>query len=337
MHATCERMQTSSRYVRLHVSVFVMWTCTCPRTGDVLLHGSTLLWVATNAWGQDRDTMKGCHMCANTATDRFHRIILWAQVCKCVTCLCFSGCAPVLAKRINEMKPDGRKEQNSLVRKKKQKTWSRRKKNQRKKPDECQAKSQESAPFHTIAISIPQRRERRESGRGEKLHSNGHETIDFIEKICWKSKHNFSGSWQVWGHHCFRGCGWIHPVVFIFVWQLSHQLAINISTPCAQQLDVTTCVPGHSDNKAVKRTHVLFVFHIQLNPAVCYSTAECDQWHQPSGVTSALYVPWLICRSSGDSHVTSFSVPSDCDWWNRLTKVRIMIFDLHCECAREGD
>lgn len=31
----------------------------------------------------------------------------------------------------------------------------------------------------------------------EKLHSNGHETIDFIEKDCWKSKHNFSRSWQV--------------------------------------------------------------------------------------------------------------------------------------------
>lgn len=28
----------------------------------------------------------------------------------------------------------------------------------------------------------------------EKLHSNGHETIDFIEKDCWKSKHNFSRS-----------------------------------------------------------------------------------------------------------------------------------------------
>lgn len=26
----------------------------------------------------------------------------------------------------------------------------------------------------------------------EKLHSNGHETIDFIERGCWKSKYNFS-------------------------------------------------------------------------------------------------------------------------------------------------
>lgn len=34
----------------------------------------------------------------------------------------------------------------------------------------------------------PLKKERAE-GR-EKLHSNGHETIDFIKKVCWKRKHN---------------------------------------------------------------------------------------------------------------------------------------------------
>lgn len=34
----------------------------------------------------------------------------------------------------------------------------------------------------------PSKKERSE--RREKLHSNGHETIDFIEKVLWKRKHN---------------------------------------------------------------------------------------------------------------------------------------------------
>lgn len=81
------------------------------------------------------------------------------------------------------------KEQNSFLRKKGKGVTE-------KKNYECQPKSQESAPFHTIVISILQKKKKKKQQR-EKLHSNGHETIDFIEKDCWKSKHNFSRSWQV--------------------------------------------------------------------------------------------------------------------------------------------
>lgn len=38
-----------------------------------------------------------------------------------------------------------------------------------------------------------------ERSREGKLHSNGHETIDFIRKVCYKSKkHDVSGLWQGW-------------------------------------------------------------------------------------------------------------------------------------------
>lgn len=63
------------------------------------------------------------------------------------------------------MKPDGRREQNSFLRKKKKcrNAVGRKKERKKRKCYECQAKSQESAPFHTIVISIPQRmKEQRE-------------------------------------------------------------------------------------------------------------------------------------------------------------------------------
>ncbi len=229
MHATCVQMWTSSRQIcfcafvrvcNLHMQI--------PTQGCVLLHGSALLYIAIYAWGQDRDRLKDCHMCGNAATDHFYHIILWAQVCKCVTCLCFSGYAPVLAKRMMKWSQMG-KEQNSFLRKKKKKKKDLKKKEEKKKRCECQAKSQESAPFHTIAISIPLRRKSRE-----------------------KRKVTLQWPWNYWFHresllekqaqllwvltslgpdHCFWGSGWIHPVVFIFVWQFLHQLARNIPTP----------------------------------------------------------------------------------------------------------
>lgn len=82
------------------------------------------------------------------------------------------------------MKPDG-KRTKQLPEKKRQRSDG-------KKNYECQPKSQESAPFHTIVSSILQKKKKKQ--QREKLHSNGHETIDFIEKDCWKSKHNFSRS-----------------------------------------------------------------------------------------------------------------------------------------------
>lgn len=127
---------------------------------------------------------------------------------------------------LNEWWNEARWEKNKTASWKK--IWSRRKK---KTLYECQAKSQESAPFHTIAISIPQRTKNRE-----------------------KWKVTLQWPWNYWFHresllekqaqllrvltslgldHCLQDSGCIHPVVFIFVWQFSHQLARNISTPCS--------------------------------------------------------------------------------------------------------
>lgn len=121
---------------------------------------------------------------------------------------------------LNEWWNEARWEKNKTAswwkkEKEKRSRWKEKKK--RKKRYECQAKSQESAPFHTIAISIPLRRKSRE-----------------------KRKVTLQWPWNYWFHresllekqaqllwvltslgpdHCFRGSGWIHPVVFIFVWQ----------------------------------------------------------------------------------------------------------------------
>lgn len=202
---------------------------------------------------------------------------------------------PVLAKRMMKWSQMG-KEQNSFLRKKR--------KGEKKCCYECQAKSQESAPFHTIAISIPQRRKSWE-----------------------KRKVTLQWPWNYWFHresllekqaqllwvltslgpdHCFQGSSWIHLVVFIFTWQFSHQLANDISTPCsAVSQDVTTYVTEHLYGVAVSdRIRFRSVFQIQLNHTVCCDSIECDQWHLLSGVTSALYIPWLICRSTGELYVT---------------------------------
>lgn len=83
----------------VHMSVFVICTCRYLYAGMCSCMGA--LYVAIYARGQDRDKMKDCHMCGNAATDHFYDIIiLWAQDGKCVTCLCFSGYAPVVAKRM---------------------------------------------------------------------------------------------------------------------------------------------------------------------------------------------------------------------------------------------
>lgn len=105
--------------------------------------------------------------------------------------------------------------------------------------------------------------------------------------------------------HCFRGSGWIHSVVFIFAWQFSHQLARNISTPFAQQF------PNDVTARVAKLRNVLIscLFpNIQLNPSMCVTVTLSSVINdiRPSGVTSALYTPWLICRSSNEVRVTSF-------------------------------
>lgn len=103
---------------------------------------------------------------------------------------------------------------------------------------------------------------------------------------------------------CFRASRWIYPVVFSVLWQFSHKLARNNSSPCAQQLP-SRCDNWCSRTFVWKNQQTVFIFPACF-PTLCYSTVECDQWHQPSGVTSALYVSWLICRSTSERYVTWF-------------------------------
>ena len=135
-------------YACVQVPAFIICTCRFP-------------WTGMCAGGQHRDRMKDCHMCGNAATDHFYHIVLRAQVCKCVTCLRISGCAPVLVKRIMKWSQMGEKKNKTA-------SWEKKRE---KKCYECQAKSQESAPFHTIAISILQRRKRERQREKEKSYT----------------------------------------------------------------------------------------------------------------------------------------------------------------------
>ena len=164
-------------YACVQVPAFIICTCRFP-------------WTGMCAGGQHRDRMKDCHMCGNAATDHFYHIILRAQVCKCVTCLCISGCAPVLVKRIMKWSQMGEKKNKTA-------SWEKKKRKEMlwmsgKVTGECTIS-------YNSDLNPTKKKERETEREREKLHSNGHETIDFIEKVCWKSKHNFSGSWQLWG------------------------------------------------------------------------------------------------------------------------------------------
>lgn len=176
-------------YLCVHVSAFVICIMQISTQRDTPQHASTHLYVSINAWGQDRDRMKDCQMCGNAVTDHFYHIILWVQVCKCVTCLCFSGYLPVLAKWMMKWSQMGKRTKQLPEKKKKRENEKEKKKTHY----ECQAKSQESAPFHTIAISIPQRRKSIEK-RKVTLQWPWNYWFHRAE-----AKHNFSGSWQVWG------------------------------------------------------------------------------------------------------------------------------------------
>ena len=131
-----------------------LWGCLSFAHADIHIGMKTLYFMWEYAWGQDRERKNGCHMWGNAATDHFYHIILWARVCKCVTCLCFSGCVPVLAKRMMKWSQMV-KEQNSFLLRKQMKEVG-----EKNPSKECQAKSQESASFHTIVILIPPRRKR---------------------------------------------------------------------------------------------------------------------------------------------------------------------------------
>lgn len=85
-----------------------------------------LLYAAIYDWGLVRGRVKDWQVCVNAAADHFYHIILWLWVWKRVTCLCFAGYAPFLAKRMMKWSQMG-KEQNSFLRKKgKGVTWKKK-------------------------------------------------------------------------------------------------------------------------------------------------------------------------------------------------------------------
>lgn len=126
---------------------------------------------------------------------------------------------------LNEWWNEARWEKNKTA------SWEKKAKEWRKKKNyECQPKSQESAPFHTIVSSILQKKK---------------ETAERKVTLQWP--------WNYWFHrkrllekqaqllsvltslvpdHCFQGCGWIHPVVFIFVW--------HFTSACKKQKNIKT-------------------------------------------------------------------------------------------------
>lgn len=59
--------------------------------------------------------------------------------------------------------------------------------------------------------------------------------------------------------HCFRASRWIYPVVFSVLWQFSHKLARNISSPCAQQLP-SRCDNWCSRTFVWKNQQTVFIF-----------------------------------------------------------------------------
>ena len=240
MHAICVWTWTSSRHVRLRACVSVcnlrMQMCSC--------NGGAHLYDAMRARGQDVDGMKDCHMCGNSATDHFYHFILWAQVCKCVTCLCFSGYAPVLAKRMMKWSQMGEKNKTASWRKKKGKrNGVGEKKKEKKNRYECQAKSQESAPSHTIAISIPQRRKRRE----RKVTLQWPWNYWFHrESLLEKQAQLLRALTSLGPDHCFSGlrlnsscC--LHTRVTVFAPACKKSLCTMCSAVSPR--DVTTCVP----------------------------------------------------------------------------------------------
>lgn len=143
------------------------------------------------------------------------------------------------------------------------------KKKKKKRHFERQAKSQASEPFHTIAISIPQRRKSREK-------KTKRAAVEWPWNH-WFHKESTTWSRQVWGLIIvFRGSGWIHLVVFMLVWQFSfpffflqQQLARNTSTPrsavllkCDNQRS-QTLLRRKKEKKAAKATRYLLAERVK--------------------------------------------------------------------------
>lgn len=176
-----------------------------------------------------------------------------------------SASVDVHQSRLNELWNEARwerKKNKTASRGKKEKEkkkWSRRKKKEKKgkKQYECQAKSQESAPFHTIAISIPQRRK---SERKRKVTLQWPWNYWFHRESLWEKQAQLLWVLTTLGpDHCFRASRWIYPVVFSVLWQFSHKLARNISSPRPQQLP-SRCDNWCSRTFVWKNQQTVFIF-----------------------------------------------------------------------------
>ena len=136
-----------------------VYICTYPHRRN------SALWYSPE---EKRDRMKNCQMCGNAATDHFYHLLLWAQAWERVTCLRSSG--GTSQSWLNEWwnEPDGKRTKQLPAKTKKEETVQM----SGGVTGEC------SISYHRD-LNPSKKKEQRRRG---KLHSNGHETIDFIEK-----------------------------------------------------------------------------------------------------------------------------------------------------------
>lgn len=117
---------------------------------------------------------------------------------------------------LNEWWNEARWEKNKTA------SWEKKAKEWRKKKNyECQPKSQESAPFHTIVISILQKKKKKETAERKVTLQWPWNYWFHRKRLLEKQAQLLSVLTSLVPDHCFQGCGWIHSVVFIFVWHFT--------------------------------------------------------------------------------------------------------------------
>lgn len=124
---------------------------------------------------------------------------------------------------LNEWWNEARWEKNKTA------SWEKKAKEWRKKKLWMSAKVTGECTISYNSELNPTKKKKKRQQR-EKLHSNGHETIDFIEKDCWKSKHNFSRSWQVLCLIIVFRAAAEFILLSLYLCDTSHQLAKNKKT-----------------------------------------------------------------------------------------------------------
>lgn len=223
--------------------------------------------------------------------------------------------------RLNEWWNEARWEKNKTAstrkKKKKNREWDGRKK---KNCNECQAKSQESAPFHPIVLSIPHRRRE--------------------VTLQWP--------WNYWFHRAksagkcsfpgpdksssviivFWGCDCIHLVVFIFVWQFANT-SPTLSPPTPDPLPPRNVTRRLTELQYVRGRAAYVLFFSAFNRWRVNSVWSMATRRGHRSLVRAGIDMQIDRRAPGD--ITP--VLSSFDWFAQSTKVRITIFDLHSECA----